>query len=405
MQKVAAYLLERLDGIESIESRAREFGVVKTAVKRWLASKGASNHGPSGTYRPEDESDGTFNISELADGDQELWMLQLNEETNEGRRVHVVVSIISTENKISVYITLEMGWMRSEIMPSDIDMRCPRIVRDLLKLPGSWYHGSSTLQQLQQVKSFENGEILAKEIQNIDRTVPIVVVSSLNETDVVLPKLGNHLSYDLAGLANVVVVDENASWALTDTLGSEFSCYRGAIRLYWPHFSKNQDRFFHPLWTAERLRSTGYDVEETTDRFRRQLRGLIFRAAALSVVRPRVIDDIQDTASRQAVEERTSRATSLKEYQELATIYVDDNNQLRAERTSLRSKVEELEAQVAKLESDRQALRAQLAATKSSTSTTKLPSSTGEIVPDGADGISVIPPKPGEIRFGAVLAN
>lgn len=399
MQKIAAYLLERREGMEWPEARAEETGRLQAEVLGWLSSKGASTLEPAGDYAPEDGSKGTFNIQSAADGDRTWWMLHLQEDTSEGRRFSVAVSITNGSDRVSVYVTLETGWTTARIMPVPLDPRCPRVVRSLLRLPGRWYHGASTLGQRQPVFGFNEGEGLAFEIQHGDRTVPFVVIST-DGINVALPELDSKLAHDLAGLANVVVIDEDAAWALTDVLGRPFSCYQGAVRLYWPHFSLDQDRFLHPLWTAERLRLTGDDQSVTQRVFRKQLRGLLFRAAALSVIRPREIEEIRDAAGRRAVAELRQRATSLAEFEALADNYATDNDQLRLERRDLRIQVEQLEAQVAKLESDKQALRAHLdVLTAVSGSVGRAPET--EAIPQGSGGdegeLGV--PESGEIRF------
>jgi len=213
--------------MERSENRASEATRIQAEVERWLISKGASGVGQSGSYRPEDGSLGTFTINDTRDGDRSWWMLQLSEETSEGRRFAVAVSVTSGSDKVSVYISLEAGWTTSQIMPASLDPRCPKIVRNLLALPGRWYHGASTIRQLHPVRGFNDGEILAAEIEHPDRALPFIVVSSQIGTEMALPALDHTLAYDLAGLANVVTVDEDAAWALTDSLGALFSCYRG----------------------------------------------------------------------------------------------------------------------------------------------------------------------------------
>src|SRR5262249_54526939 len=104
MQKVAAYLLERRDDMEWPESRASEVQRLQVEVDKWLASKGASGSRPTGTYRPEDGSDGTFSIERARDGDRSWWMLQLREE-KQGRRFTTSISITSGSVRVFVYIT------------------------------------------------------------------------------------------------------------------------------------------------------------------------------------------------------------------------------------------------------------------------------------------------------------
>jgi hypothetical protein len=241
-------------------------------------------------------------------------------------------------------------------------------------------------------------EGLAAEIEHADRSVPLAVVSTMAGS-VVLPGLDATVAYDLAGLANVVVVDEDASWALTDVLGSNFSCYSGAVRLYWPHFSRIQDRFFHPFWTGDRLRSLSTDAIDARDRFRRQLRGIVFRAAALSVTRPREIDDIRDAKDRATVAALRTRATSLEEYEQLADSYAADNDSLRAERADLRAQVESLQEQVGKLEADRQALLAHLQAAKAVPNAEHLELAVNEVAAVVAADDANAAPTPGEVRF------
>jgi hypothetical protein len=397
MQKVAAYLLERRDDMQWAEARKAEAVRLRQIVRNWLASKGASVDGPSGAYQPEDGSVGAFSIKEAVDGDRSWWMVELDERTAAGRRFSVAVSITASTDRVSVYVTLEAGWTASRIMPASVDARCPRIVRELLELPGSWYHGTSMLQPKTAIHGFDAGEGLAAEIEHLARAVPLVVVSAPGG-DAALPGIDTSIAYDLAGLANVMVVDQDAAWALTDVLGAGFSCYSGAVRLYWPHFSTTQDRFIHPLWTAERLRMLGASEAEARDRFRRHLRSMLFRAAALSVTRPREIDDIRDTVDRTAIAALRQRATSLEEFEKLADSYAADNDQLRTERADLRSQVESLQEEVVKLEADRQALIAHLQAAKGQPTDHTSAANAESGVDTTADELEQ-PPCEGEIRF------
>ena len=48
MQKVAAYLLERLDGMNCPEARTAEAASIRSRVEGWLRSKGADTSVSSG---------------------------------------------------------------------------------------------------------------------------------------------------------------------------------------------------------------------------------------------------------------------------------------------------------------------------------------------------------------------
>jgi hypothetical protein len=356
MQKIGAYLLERRDGMFDASARNAEAAALRTEVRKWLEGKGAPEGATSGQYRAEDGSDATFATESAEDSGNSWSMARLEEVARNGRRFVAGVSVTTTRDAVIVYASLEVGSVASEINPVTVDARCPRIVRILLDLPGQWYHRASRLRPLRQVAGFDNGEELARELLSAERTLPWLVVTEF-QRQTVLPGLDGALAYDLAGLANVVRLNEEAAWGLTDSLGRPFSCYSGAIRIYWPHLSASDDPFRHPLWTAQRLQGAGENPDETLTRFRSQLRNRFMRASALSVVRPREIDAIRANVARRSLDDLKASAGSLAEYKELADSYAADNDKLRAANGKLTERVAEL---AATLEETRTALLARI---------------------------------------------
>jgi hypothetical protein len=243
-------------------------------------------------------------------------------------------------------VTVEAGLSFSTIKPIRIDPRCPRVVRSLLDLPGNWFHGHSRLCKLQKIRGVDAGEQLAREIVNEQRTVPILVISDLGGS-LALPALDIKMAYDLAGLANTYAIDGEASWGLTDVLGKRYSCFAGGVRVYWPRFSLQDDPFSHPLWTGMRLSVCNANSDTTEELYRKQLRQLLMQASALSVLRPREIDDIQAAARARHLATLMERATSGADFEQLAYTYAKDNDDLRAKLEELTRRnqglVEELE--------------------------------------------------------------
>jgi hypothetical protein len=397
MQKIAAYLLERREEMTSSAARATEATSLKGRITEWLKSKGASDTGCEGTYDAEDGSHATFRIEEASDDPRSWWMVRLEEVTEEARRFAAAISVTDAGNRVAVYATLEVGSGSTLINPVEVDPRCPKVVRTLLDAGGKWFHGASELRRLRHLDGFESGEQLAADIAGNDRTVPFIVISR-DENGLVLPNLDERLAYDLAGLAIVVVADPDASWALTDNLGKSFSCYRGAVRLYWPKLSTTEDPYRHPLWTANRLRSNASDLSETLTRFRRQLRGLVMRASALSVVRPPEIDEVRTATSRRAFAEMKERASSLQDYKELADVYSEENERLRAAAASLHGQIEQLQTRTAEMEAERQALLTRVE--NAEVLLRYRPASAKEIAPDPASEVEdPAEPAPSEERF------
>lgn len=77
MQKLAAYLLERRDGLQDGTARTREADRIRSEVINWLTSKGGSYPGTTGIFQPLDGATGEYRIESAADAERTWWMLRL----------------------------------------------------------------------------------------------------------------------------------------------------------------------------------------------------------------------------------------------------------------------------------------------------------------------------------------
>lgn len=402
MQKVAAYRLERRVGTGWAEVRADEVQAIRGHITSWLESKGALTPNTGGEFKPEDGGVGRVSVSEAEDADRSWWMVKLDETSPKGRRVVTCVSVTSLPALVAVYVTLETGSAGGTIAPVEVGVKCPKIVRDLLKKRRPWHYGASEYRPLHRIKGFAQGEGLAQELTNPERMLPYVVVTCGADGHPVMPDIQKNLAHDLAGVANVAVIDSAATYALTDHLGRDLSCFEGAIRVYWPRLSRNRDPFRHPMWTAANLRGAGPDLEATRERLRAQLRRLLMTAACHSVIRPQEIDDIRASASRAAFERLTERATSREDWQGLAESYSKDNEELRKrikdlEGELLQSRDEEREAKerVAALMTQVENAELQLRYREEGSEDAEV-----DLLPDTGTGVEVVrPPEPKEVRY------
>lgn len=387
MQKLAVYRLE--SQIQESSEKAAELGVhVDALVRDWLDAKGATSEG---TYAAKDESEASY-LTKSESHDGSTWeYVELVETTAEGRRFVAAMSVTTTPEKVIVFGTLEVGVVSSQINTVAVDPRCPTIVRSLLAKAGPWYHGSSRLSEGLRVAGFEQGEQLADHLLDSRRRVPIVVVSAgslgLDGVD-----LADKIAYDLAGLANVVAADLDASWALTDTLGLPLTCHSGAVRLYWPGLTLDANRYRHPLWTADRILAAATTVGQSVGGLRRQLRRTVMGASAVSVIRPGIIDEIRAGAASARFVKLRDSADSLDEWKGIAELYAEENDALRSENTSLEDEVARLSEQVRLAESDKAALSYQLRSLGGSSD-----AEADEIEPDFSDDTPS--PQRGETRF------
>jgi hypothetical protein len=99
-------------------------------------------------------------------------------------------------------------------------------------------------------------ERLVRDLTDPAREIPIVVVSARPDgtSAIDVPKTAGYL----AGIARVVrLVDFDAAMALTREVGKTLSCFEGAVRIYWPGFSPDDDRYEHPLWIAAAIADGG----------------------------------------------------------------------------------------------------------------------------------------------------
>ena len=399
MQKVAAYLLERRDGLQWPEARKAEGEKVCKAIEAWLQSKGATGDDDGGSYESEDGSRAEWRVDRAQDGDRSWAMYRLDETTQDGRRFSASLSVTVGAKTVVLYVTLEVGSVATQVNPIQVDPRCPKVVRELLKLPGAWYHRESRLRRLTHIQGFDDGETLALEIEHADRTIPYVVVSTVSGHPA-LDRLDDRLAYDLAGLANVFTVDEAASWALTDTLRKPLSCYSGAVRVYWPQLKLNDDPYRHPLWTASRLLSLDSDARAARDCFRRQMRRMIMRASAVSVVRPREIDEIRSAATQAEFARMKARAKSLEDFEELAGLYDKENDKLREDIAERDEEIGFLREEVARLEAKVQALLHHLKQAQPDLSLKRIDEEEDDVEPDVVEpDQEQAPPEPGEVRF------
>ena len=175
------------------------------------------------------------------------------------------------------------------------------------------------------------------------------------------------------------------------------------MRIYWPRLTANDDPFRHQLWTANRLQSIDVDPKTALERIRRQVRTIIMRASAASVVRPNEIDEIRGAAARSeyaalqakasALEDLKARASSLAEFEAIANSYAADNDKLRREIGVRDAELNQLREAAQRLEADKQALIFQLGQAKGT-------SEAAEVEPDAPEQDDADqPPLPGDVRF------
>jgi hypothetical protein len=312
------------------------------AVEEWLRQKGAPSQGGAfdlkGGLAELTRSVITASIGEVHD-------FSLVEPMDDGR-FQTDLSFAFGPNKLSVHGVLSGG---SESMaPTYFDARCPYVLRSILKLPYGWTYRGFPVGSAQKVlRGKEGAEELIRWIWQPERKVPLIVVSEEYNGAMLHPGLPKQMADELASLAVVAHIDAQASWQLTMAKGKEWSCYNGAIRLFWP--GELSDPMRHPLWSAFRLMEEASSVEHAASRIRNQLRRMIFSQSALAVWEPRLFADVRQAARDERIKQQLKHARSAKEFEDLAEQYAKEASDLREENKALVRENRDLKGQLEQL--------------------------------------------------------
>jgi hypothetical protein len=209
------------------------------------------------------------------------------------------------------------------IAPVFIDVRCPRLVQDLLSPPSAWTCRGSKVSSIPiSCEGESGGDEFISLVWDRTRAIPLIAVS--DEYGAVLsPDIVEKLASDLAGLAVVARIDRNSSWKVTRLKGKEWSCYGGAIRLFWPAIDDNDSPYQHPLWTRARLLGSMIDTEAAADRIRRELRRRILGPSAFAISEPPLFSSLRRAAREEELNALRDKATDGADYKALADEYFD----------------------------------------------------------------------------------
>ncbi|MEX0715073.1 MAG: hypothetical protein WD066_00730 [Planctomycetaceae bacterium] len=268
------------------------------------------------------------------------------------------IAIAEADGNVAVSVSL--GAAAEALTPVYVDVRCPRIVRDLLAPPSQWtYQGTSITSAPVECSGQLGGDEFISRAWDDARSVPIVAVSD-EYGSVLHPRIVENLASDLAGLAIVVRLDPPASWRVTQRKGKEWSCFSGAIRLLWPGITADALPYRHPLWTPRRLLSLMTDTESAAERIRRELRRRILGQSAFSVSEPTVFSAIRRAAREEELSALRAKAAGHSNYEALAEEYFNAAARANVVIADRDAEIEELRAKIRALQYALQSKRGEI---------------------------------------------
>ncbi|MDR0212882.1 MAG: hypothetical protein LBJ15_02620 [Comamonas sp.] len=308
MQILGAYSMHAV--VEPADA-AERIAIFKSLTEGWLKQKGSdSPDADEGEFRSQTgDGTGLFSRTTLKTAVGELHELNLDETASNGDLFSTRVSMSYVEERITVFATLGAAPNSVSVTDGVLHPKCPAIIRSIIRSYDDWSFNEQLLPtgRVRYVSNEEEALDICDELRWKGRSLPMVLVSSDSE-GVVWPKIADDIAVQLTGLAEVVEVDRDAAWTITDELKKAASCYLGAVRLYWPD-TRQDSRLRSQLWTSERQDSFGKD-EAGRRRFLSLIRKTVLTAAALTISEPRDIKEVRRASSKERL--ATQGVESLK---------------------------------------------------------------------------------------------
>ena len=337
MRTVAQYVFE--GATKTAEQADVLLVAANKAVETWLKGKGATSAGACNITLTDGRSAHYESArTSCKSGTISKWVL---EETGQSR-FSTNLALARSGPDIAFTCTLSTGSTAAAIAPSPFIARCPRVVRDLLQIAPGWRVGTTNVPCT--ALKFAGGAHapdLVRHLRCPERALPIVVASSCDGF-LLHPKLIDLLASNVCGPAIVADLDDEAAWAMTHELGKEWSCYNGAIRIYWPGLDAKQPPRRHPLWTSERLMYNASDTEFASRRIRGIIRRRIFSVSSFAREQPALLGRLEDETAKEALQEKLTLATNADDYKKFAEEYAQENDNLRLQLRQERESVKQL---------------------------------------------------------------
>jgi hypothetical protein len=351
LRTVARYSIEA--PAPDADSALSHYLALSDRLTQWLAWKGELRGGSDCAPRELSLSDGR----QAALQDNEVVILPagafrtvvLTEPPREevGAWFETTISVAVLNNELHVYASLRAGGVADQpLAPVTYDAHCPRFIRDCIGYNVPWTYGGDRVRRgRERLRGRSAGESLASVVIDQSRMLPLVVVSELSGFTL-HPGVAESLGQELLGLAHVVQIDDDAAWALTRTLGAEWSCFNGAIRLYWPRANRRGDPFVHPLWTSRKLLEFNSDTRYSAERLCNHLRRRLAELSAFTVREPAAIAVLIDLDRARRFAAERANLESASDFRQLAESYLKERDEVRGELEAARKEIESLRSQV-----------------------------------------------------------
>lgn len=346
MKQIASYTLSAKRTNEN--GLALDGKTVERALEDWLSEKGRPGGDDASILLPGNRR-ATVEREHWESSEGWVSSVSLIEPLLDGAAT-LRTSVSIGEGPLEVAVSLRMAVASKTMAPLLFEPKCPRFIQVLLQPPSPWqFNGLPLAAAPLNLTGQESGSRLSSLLWEQSRPIPVVVIS--DDDGVLLhPGIDEDLARDLAGLAIVATVDPEAAWQLTNERGREWSCFGGAIRLFWPGLTLSSNPLSNPLWTATRLLQESEGSASAAQRIRAQLRRLVFEQSALAVPEAQQIREVRSRASSEEIERFRSVVLDGRDNEELARLYSEEAERLTREVKSQHREITDLRERVKDLQ-------------------------------------------------------
>ncbi len=298
--------------------------IADKCIDNWINVKFSREK--NGWFRTGDKKAVDVRVRDYRDQSNSVRTVMVREPSQAGVFEVASVRLASSLRTIN-QIEIRLGEPQSYTGPLNYLVSAPRFIRNILHEGGQW-RGPSEGDILSPnfISAIGgNADEIVGLLSSPRRDFPIIALSGALEPQREALRI---LKDATAGFAHVVHFSEDLAYAITDTLGKEWSCYGGALRIYWPRSVGTMSKYHHPLLMTAQLSQMGFYAD------------LRRRSAIEDIIRPifdastfvPLSEELTSTLERLQGESSDSAAKAAfeaGEWQALSAIYLSERDSAR----------------------------------------------------------------------------
>jgi hypothetical protein len=324
-------------------------------VDQWLARKGKSVDSQAIELNDGRKAAVAVATYDSSLGTSKEWELTEPLTDNQDAEFRTNLQLAHKEDVVYLYLTLKAGYRSTTIAPElRLQVKPPRILFDLAKVPRTkWQFGAMPVGLKPLTFDASHTEMVIDWLQQQSRPMPVVVLSEY-EGEIIHPQANwqGKVVERLFGMALVIRFSTELSWALTEQVGKRWSCYHGAVRIYWPKLDFNSDPFCHDLMIAEDImerfgtsnRRVAADclLDHLYERFR--------RISTYSVRCPSVFPDLRRASTQERITDLRKQVAIKRDATKATATLATTNKQIKKQLSTSQQLTDLLTIEMERLE-------------------------------------------------------